>query len=222
VALHGEMRPRFTGQVAWRALVPGRGEPAEAQVFMGPGRHLVAYPLRGGALVNLVAVEERTAWAEEGWNHRGEPGEMRRAFAGFGGPVSGWLAQVEECALWGLFRHPVASRWHGPGAVLLGDAAHPTLPFLAQGACMALEDAWVLAECLGREGSDAAAFASFQAARRDRVVRIVNAATANARNYHLRGPARAVAHAGLRAIGRAAPGAMLARFDWLYGHDVTA
>jgi salicylate hydroxylase len=208
--------------VAWRALVPGAGEPAEAQVFMGPGRHLVAYPLRGGALVNLVAVEERAAWAAEGWHHAGEPGEMRRAFAGFGGPVPGWLAEVEACALWGLFRHPVASRWHGPGAVLLGDAAHPTLPFLAQGACMALEDAWVLAESLEREGSEAAALASYQAARRDRVVRIVNAATANARNYHLRGPARAVAHAGLRAIGGVAPGAMLARFDWLYGHDVTA
>ncbi len=221
-ALEGAAAPRFSGQVAWRALIPCPGGlPAEAQVFMGPGRHLVAYPLRGGSLLNLVAVEERRAWAAEGWHHEGDPGDLRAAFAGFGGPVRDWLAAVDRCAVWGLFRHEVAGRWHAPGVALLGDAAHPTLPFLAQGACMALEDAWALAASLDTGREEAVALAAYQAARRPRVCRIVEAATANARNYHLRGPAASVAHAMLRAADRVASGRVLARFDWLYGHDPT-
>lgn len=217
--------PFFTGQVAWRAVIAGRGsggEPAEAQVFMGPGRHLVSYPLRGGALRNLVAVEERAGWAAEGWHHRDDPARMRAAFAGFGGPVPGWLAQVEEVHLWGLFRHPVAQRWHGRRLAILGDAAHPTLPFLAQGANMALEDAWVLAAALAAAPSPEAGLAAYQAARAARVRRIVEAANRNARAYHLSGPLRLAAHAALRLGGRIAPGAALARFAWVYGHDVTA
>lgn len=219
-ALNGQAEPVFTGQVAWRALIACAEDPPEAQVFMGPGRHLVSYPL-GRGMRNIVAVEERRAWAAEGWHHRDDPAALRAAFDGFGGPVPEWLAAVETVHLWGLFRHTGAGRWHdGKGTAILGDAAHPTLPFLAQGANMALEDAWVLAACL--EALPAGqALARYQALRRNRVRRAVDAASANARNYHLRGPAAGVAHAGLRALGAVAPGAMLRRFDWLYGHDVT-
>ena len=222
-AILGAQPARFTGQVAWRATIPAApGEvPAEAQVFMAPGRHLVAYPLRDGTLVNLVAVEERRTWAAEDWHHPGDPAEMRMAFAGFGGPVPGWLAQVERVNLWGLFRHPVAPLWHEGSAVLLGDAAHPTLPFLAQGACMALEDAWALAAWLDR-ADRAEAFAGYQRQRRPRVERAIAAASANARNYHLGGPARLIGHGVLRLAGPVAPDRVLGRFDWLYGHDVTA
>jgi salicylate hydroxylase len=221
--LEGDARPRFTGQVAWRAVIPcPEGVPAESQVFMGPGRHLVAYPLRDGALLNIVAVEERTEWAAEGWHHPGDPDELRAAFAGFAQPVKRWLAAVDSCMLWGLFRHPVAGRWHAPGVAMLGDAAHPTLPFLAQGACMALEDAWVLAHVLDTLEDEAAALEGYQRTRRPRVRRIVEAATQNARNYHLRGPIATLAHASLRTADLVAPQRVLARFDWLYGHDVTA
>lgn len=224
--IHSAHRPgrddapaRFTGQVAWRAVIPDQEAPAVAQVFMAPGRHLVSYPLAGG-LRNIVAVEEREAWSEEGWHHEDEPAALRAAFAGFGDPVPGWLDQAERVHLWGLFRHEVARRWYGAGYALLGDAAHPTLPFLAQGANMALEDAWVLAACL--DGSpDDEALPIYQAKRRDRVVRIVEAASANARNYHLSGLRRSLAHAGLRLAGRLAPAAPLRRFDWLYGYDAT-
>ncbi len=223
-ALNGAAQPAFTGQVAWRATLPeapGAVEP-RAEVFLGPGRHLVSYPLRGGRLRNLVAVEERAAWAAEGWHHRDDPAALRAAFAGFGGPVPGWLARVDEVHLWGLFKHPVAARWQAPGLAILGDAAHPTLPFLAQGANMALEDAWVLAAALDAADDPAAGLAAYQAARAGRVRRIVAAADANARAYHLRGPARAAAHLALRLADRLAPGAPLARLAWLYGHDVTA
>ncbi len=224
-ALNGAEVPFFTGQVAWRAIVPNSADhPPEATVHMGPGRHLVSYPLRGGALVNLVAVEERKAWVAESWSGEDDAANLRAAFAGFGGAVPALLNNVERPGLWGLFRHPVARRWHAPGVVLLGDAAHPTLPFLAQGANMALEDAWALTAALSREGADLEArLKQFQDWRRARVVRVIAAANGNAWKYHLRTPGlRQVAHLGMGLMGRLMPQRMLGQFDWLYGYDVTA
>jgi len=221
-ALNGTIAPFFTGQVAWRATLPETGDlPPVARVFMGAGRHLVTYPLRGGRLRNIVAVEERDRWAEESWSLTDDPLALRIAFEAFVPEVRGWLDRIERPNLWGLFRHPVAARWQGQGVAILGDAAHPTLPFLAQGANMALEDAWVLADCLARAAPEAA-LPSYQARREVRVRRIVGAANANARNYHLSGARRDLAHLGLRLAGRFAPGMLMDRFDWLYGHDVTA
>lgn len=227
VALNGKVAPFFTHQVAWRTLIPcDPGAPSVAEVHMGPGRHLVSYPLRGGTLRNIVAVEERRRWVEEGWALRDDPLELRLAFERFGPRVRGWLDQVEDVYLWGLFRHPVARHWVKAlpqGAVaILGDAAHPTLPFLAQGACMGLEDAWVLAQALSGQTPQAEALAAYAAARSPRTARIVEAANRNARAYHLAGPVRGIAHLGLRLGGMLAPSAALARFDWIYGHDVTA
>ena len=226
-ALNGMVAPFFTHQVAWRTLIPcepGAGNVAE--VHMGPGRHLVSYPLRGGTLRNIVAVEERRRWAEEGWSMRDDPIELRLAFERFGPRVRGWLEQVEDVWLWGLFRHPVAKSWFRVlpegGVAILGDAAHPTLPFLAQGASMGLEDAWVLAASLTGHDTVAAGLAAYQSARAPRAARIVEAANRNARAYHLSGPVRGLAHLGLRLGGKIAPEAALKRFDWLYGHDVTA
>ena len=223
-ALNGAVAPFFTGQVAWRAVLPADPAtiPPVAQVHMGPGRHLVTYPLRGGTLRNIVAVEERRRWVEESWSLTDDPMALRLAFQDFAPDVRGWLDQVEAPGLWGLFRHPVASRWHGQGAAILGDAAHPTLPFLAQGAVMALEDAWVLAACLAAEAEAETALARYQARREDRVRRIVDAASANARAYHLSGLMRDIGHMGLRLAGALAPGRVLGRFDWIYDHDVTA
>ncbi len=213
--LNGDREPFFTGQVAWRAVIPDPGAAPVVQVFMGPGRHLVSYPI-GDDRRNIVAVEERPDWAAEGWHHEDDPSTLAAAFDGFRGPVPDWLARVERVHLWGLFRHPVAEVWERDGTALLGDAAHPTLPFLAQGANMALEDACVLAACLERGD-----LAAYQRLRRDRVVRIVAAAEANARNYHLAGFKKRAGHAVLRAAGTLAPQATLRRFDWLYGYDAT-
>ena len=222
VALNGADAPYFTGQVAWRATVPNKmGHGDVAMVTMGPGRHLVSYPLRGGALVNLVAVEERETWAEEGWNHTDDPAHLRAAFDGFGGLAGEMIAAVEAPTLWGLHRHPVAPVWQQGGVALLGDAAHPTLPFLAQGANMALEDAWVLADHVERGGT--AALPQYQSVRMPRVARVIKAAEGNAWRYHLRrGPVRFSAHSALRLGSRFAPMRMLGAFDWLYGVDVTA
>lgn len=221
-ALNGADRAQFTGQVAWRATVPNTvGHPDVAMVTMGSGRHLVSYPLRGGQMVNLVAVEERNDWAEEGWNHADDPANLRAAFSDFQGIAADMINAVEAPTLWGLHKHPVAAVWQRGGVALLGDAAHPTLPFLAQGANMALEDAWVLADHVKTGGVEA--LPAYQAARVPRVKRVIKAAEGNAWRYHLRpGPVRFAAHTVLRLGSKCAPMRMLGAFDWLYGVDVTA
>ncbi|HID68214.1 MAG TPA: FAD-dependent oxidoreductase [Roseibacterium sp.] len=220
--LNPRSKPFFTGQVAWRALVSTEPLAPEAHVFMGPGRHLVRYPLRGGALTNIVAVEERDSWATEDWTRTDDPRNLRTAFTDFCPEVRDLLAEVEAPGIWGLFRHPVAKHWHNGPLALLGDAAHPTLPFLAQGANMALEDAWVLAECLAGVPDEGQALHRYQDLRKSRTARIVEAANSNAANYHLRpGPYRAAAHTALRVAARIAPHSVTNRFNWLYNHDVT-
>ncbi|MCE0504237.1 FAD-dependent monooxygenase [Roseivivax sp. GX 12232] len=223
-ALNGPAAPRFTGQVAWRAVVPNvTGHPTEARVHMGPGRHLVSYPLRDGEAVNLVAVEERRDWVAESWSHHDDPENLQRAFAGFGGASARLLAEVETPGLWGLFRHPVAARWHAEGVALLGDAAHPTLPFLAQGANLALEDAWELCDACIRAETLGAGLAAYQSRRRDRATRVIKAASGNAWKFHLALPGlRQAAHLALSLGGRYAPDLMLKQFDWLYRYDPTA
>ncbi len=213
----------FTGQVAWRCTIPSdTALPDEAHVFMGPCRHLVRYPLRDGKTINVVAVQERDQWAAEGWHHRDDPENLRRAFVDFCPEVRALLDKADDVHLWGLFRHPVAEDWHADALALLGDAAHPTLPFMAQGANMALEDAWVLAQSLAAEASVPHALARYQAERRPRAMRIVQAAEDNAKNYHLPpGPYRLAAHTALRAAARFAPHAVTRRFDWIYRFDAT-
>ncbi|MDP5086568.1 MAG: FAD-dependent oxidoreductase [Yoonia sp.] len=214
-------QPFFTGQVAWRAMVTTDKPDPVARIWMAPGRHMVTYPLPNGRL-NIVAVQERSQWADEGWHHADDPGNLRMAFADCGWQVKSILGDVEDVRLWGLFRHPVALSWHMGSVAILGDAAHPTLPFLAQGANLAIEDAYVLARCCDEDASLANGLRRYQDLRRARVVKAIGAANRNARNYHLSGIKRAVAHAGLRGMGRLAPDAFLGRMRWLYDHDVTA
>ncbi len=221
--LNGTSAPFFTRQVAWRALVPNdTGRADDIRLHMGPHRHLVSYPLRGGDLLNLVAIQERAAWSAESWSQRDDPMALRAAFADFGPEVQALLERVGTVHLWGLFRHPVARVWGRDGVCVLGDAAHPTLPFMAQGANLALEDAWVLADAVAGADGLEAALADYQARRAERASRVVQAASNNAWKYHLSfPPMRWLAHAGLRAAGRMAPGRLLGAYDWIYGHDVT-
>ncbi|WP_342071225.1 FAD-dependent oxidoreductase [Yoonia algicola] len=213
--------PFFTGQVAWRAMIKIDAADPVARIWMAPKRHMVTYPLPGGRL-NIVAVQERSQWAQEGWHHADDPGNLRMAFADCGWEAKSILSKVEEARLWGLFRHPVAAKWHTGAVAILGDAAHPTLPFLAQGANLAIEDAYTLARCCDEDATIEAGLRSYQAKRRARVVRAIDAANKNARNYHFGGVQRMVAHAGLRTLGKLAPAAFLNRMSWLYDHDVTA
>ena len=223
-ALNKKTESFFTGQVAWRALVSNvDNRQHDVQVHMAPRSHIVSYPLRGGEMVNLVAVQERSEWSDEGWSHRDDPDNLRAVFNGAAPSVRKMLERVEDVNLWGLFRHPVADHWYGQGCVLLGDAAHPTLPFLAQGANMALEDAWALCACLLRTPDLNSALLHYETIRKPRVRKVIEAANNNAWRYHLpRGPVRLAAHMALGLGSRIAPSVMLKQFDWLYGYDITS
>jgi len=218
--LNPQTRAFFTGQVAWRSVVENViSQPPEARVHMGPHRHVVTYPIRDGRALNMVCIKEQADWCEEGWNHPDDPSILKQEFGDFIDllPV---FDQVHTLQKWGLFRHPVASHWAEDNVVIMGDAAHPTLPFLAQGAVMAIEDAWVLAACFHRHGTKG--LGMYQSIRMPRVTRVLAAANANAWKYHLANPiVRCVAHTVLGAGSRIAPTRLVRQFDWIYAHDVT-
>jgi salicylate hydroxylase len=221
--LNGTIAPFFTRQAAWRATVPNTmAHPDVAQVHMGPKRHVVSYPLRDGELVNIVAVQEQVGWTDEGWHIPDDPANLMETFKDFGGGVRRMLAEVSDVRKWGLFRHPVAPVWHKDNCALLGDAAHPTLPFMAQGAVMAMEDAWVLADALEKARDFGSGLASYHSRRAERVAKVVDTASKNAWKYHLsNGPLRMAAHMGIRMASTLAPKKMMGQFDWIYLHDVT-
>ena len=227
---NGRAEPFFTGHVAWRATVPETPQnPAaphlastdEVELYMGPGRHIVTYPLRGGQLRNIVAVEERAAWTEESWTKPDDTLALRKAFADMGDRPRALLKKVETVHIWGLFRHNVAQKWFAKNVVLLGDTVHPPLPFLAQGAGMAIEDAWVLAACLSETPNVEKAMTRYQALRYNRVEKTVKAANRNAWAYHLDGVMAFGAQTGMKVLGIVAPTQPIKAFRWLYDHDVT-
>lgn len=215
----------FTGQVAWRGVIPADRIPCDVPpvttLVMGPGRHIVIYRLRGGDQVNFVAVEERDGWTEESWTQPDDPANLRAAFDGWCPLVRDVLGACEETFLWGLFDHPVLPHWVDGRMALIGDAAHPMLPFLAQGAVMALEDAWVLAASLDAASEVDAGLSAYQSARMARATAVQKAAQGQTRLYHLGDPVRSVVHLGMRAVGRVAPKFGADRYEWIYAKDVT-
>ena len=178
LAPHAE--PRFRGQVAWRGLVPAAGLPAsvtarESVVWIGPDRHIVQYVLRGGSLVNFVAIAAKDEWTEEGWNTPSTVPEVTAEFSGWHEDVQTLLAATPAGALykWGLFDRDPLDQWVYGNIALLGDAAHPLVPFMAQGAAMAIEDALVLSRCLESHDSLSNALDGYQRVRTERTARIV-------------------------------------------------
>ncbi|MDT8344298.1 MAG: FAD-dependent monooxygenase, partial [Thermohalobaculum sp.] len=221
--LDGPAPVRFTGQVAWRAVLPAASLPVglippDATVWAGPGRHVVTYYLRGGALVNLVAVEETPDWVEEGWSVPGDPMQLRGLFAGWHWAVVRAVEAAGAPLRWGLFDRPPPGSWVRGRAALLGDACHPMLPFMAQGAAMALEDAVVLAQVLDTLPV-AEALRAYEARRRPRTTRVQAVSRGNADLFHARGLSRIVRHGAVEAAARLGPGIATGRLDWLYGFD---
>lgn len=219
VPVDGPVDARFTRQVAWRALVEWTSPPLPqmAQLFMGSGAHVVIYPLRQGRLVNVVAVEERADWREEGWTRAGDPDEFRVRFAAFGGLAGHVISAAKSVHVWALHLRPVARRWSDGNVALLGDAAHPTLPFMAQGACLALEDAWVLGAVLEEAPGMEQGLARYQELRQTRAERVVALAKGNAWRFHLPRPWSWGAEAALRIAG----GRLAQRLEWVYAYDAT-
>lgn len=211
----------YTGQRAWRATVPAQAPGNRAEIAMLPGRHVVTYPLRQGAMVNIVAVEETSDWTKEGWTHPADPEALQARFSDVHAELRALLKQVDDVFVWGLFAHPPLQGWARGHVALLGDAAHPMLPFLAQGAGMAIEDAWVLAASLQQQDIEPG-LQAYSARRLPRATRVQAASQANTSRYHMQsGALRFARHMALRSAGVLARDALLSRLDWLYGHDVT-
>jgi 3-hydroxybenzoate 6-monooxygenase len=210
---------RFSGATAWRALLPRDQVPApfsapEVGLWLGPRSHLVHYPVRGGKDLNVVAVVEGGT-AKQGWNRRAEPDVLLPAFDRWASPVRNLLRMVETWRCWSLFRLEPLRRWSDGRKALVGDAAHPVLPYLAQGAALAIEDAVTLAASLKAcNGDPLHAFPRYEALRRDRACRVQRQAARNGRLYHLRGPLALARNFVLR---QRRPEALLENFDWLYG-----
>ncbi|MCR9279406.1 MAG: FAD-dependent monooxygenase [Pseudomonadaceae bacterium] len=223
--LFGPADPSFTGNVAWRALVPVSKLPTDlirpmATAWWGPGKHFVHYYVRRGELVNCVCVVEKDGWEVESWTERGELAELRRDFAGWHPDLGQLIDNIDEGSLfkWALFDRPPMPAWSRNRVTLLGDACHPTLPFMAQGAAMAIEDGAVLARCLASVGDVDAAFKRYESLRMARTAGVQHGSRRNARVFHMRG-----INARLRnlAAGRASGNSLdkLFRYDPLSAAD---
>lgn len=216
--------PEFTGQVAWRGLIPTKDLPPglippDATVWAGPGKHFVTYYVRGGDLVNFVAVEERTDWRGESWTEPGDKSALSAAFDGWRSEVTELIDRVDQCFLWALFDRRPLSRWSDGNVALIGDACHPMPPFMAQGAAMAMEDAYVLAKCLDADSDTPRALRHYENLRKPRTTKVLNRARANADLFHMEGPG---ARARLLAASFVPRRFALTPFDWIYGFDPTA
>jgi salicylate hydroxylase len=218
----GDTRPpRFAHHTAWRALAPADAVAAELRepavnLWLGRNAHLVHYPVRGGALINVVAIIGDD-WTGPNWSEPGMRDQLLERFgAGAWPPLPrSLLAVPHRWQKWALSDRPPLARWGRGVVTLLGDAAHPMLPYLAQGAAMAIEDAAVLAMRIGESPDDiAAAMRRYQHQRRGRTARAQRAARRNAAIYHMGG-----AEAFLRTLAMVAMGGrrLIRRYDWLYG-----
>jgi salicylate hydroxylase len=175
-SLFDDPPPHFAGQTAFRCLIPRAAaapfiQGGTAAVYVGASRIFNRYPIRQGTLINVVGIARTEQWHAEGWHTPATIGEFVQVFGGFHPDVLSLIecAPPQSLIKWGLFVRPPMRVWSAGGAVLLGDAAHPILPFLGLGAALAIEDGIVLARALAVAGDLRSAFAAFQRARADRV-----------------------------------------------------
>ncbi|WP_086937112.1 FAD-dependent monooxygenase [Tardiphaga robiniae] len=221
--LFPETQPHFSGLIAWRGtLETSRLErtliPQGVQLWMGPKAHLVVYPVSSGERINMVAIMPGAAM-QPGGSDAGDASEIRRHFAASRWPANAraMIESIDNWRRWPLLTMPDGGMWHEGSVALLGDAAHAMLPFAAQGAGMAIEDAAVLAECLRPVGDDAAAIAPalarYATLRQPRVTLIQRTARQSGQIYHLHGPMALARDLTMRALGA---GRLQARQDWIY------
>ena len=218
------VQPQFSGLIAWRGTLDATTLPREytaprVQLWMGPDAHLVAYPISGAKQINVVAIVPGT-WNRPGWSAQGDANDLKGAFASRRWPATArmLIGAVDEWRRWALFTLPDLADWNSGAIALLGDAAHAMLPFAAQGAGMAIEDAAVLANCLSQSTGDniagvPAALKRYSGLRRGRVLRVQRTARQQGRIYHLTGPLALARDLAIQAMG---PQRMLARQDWIY------
>lgn len=228
-SLYGPESPRFTGVICWRGVVPTSIMPAgmvspDMGAWFGPHSTLVTYYVRRGELINWAALYDAHDWREESWKTEGKPEEVMQTYADWHPAVNELIAKTGRLYKWALFDREPLPQWSTGRITLLGDSAHPMLPYLAQGACMAVEDGYVLASELARPGVDAAqALKNYEALRRPRTARVQLASRARTRVNQATSPiarlGRDLAYAVRKFIN---PAKHTYGVEWIYGHDVTA
>jgi 2-polyprenyl-6-methoxyphenol hydroxylase-like FAD-dependent oxidoreductase len=211
------VEPLFANHTAWRTLLPMRDLPSPFSdnavgLWLGPGAHLVHYPVRGGEALNVVVVTEGGR-AEQGWDRSADLDTLFASVRQWHDTPRAMIESEASWRIWSLFSLPALPRWSKGRVVLIGDAAHPILPFLAQGAGLAIEDAGTLAEALVSSDDPACAFSAYERLRRQRAARVQRASARLGRIYHLRFPWRQARNLAIRLRG---PESHLTSLDWLY------
>jgi 3-hydroxybenzoate 6-monooxygenase len=217
--LIGDTPPHFAAQVLFRALVPFSNmtgvDASAVTLWLCRGAHMVHYPVSAGRSLNIVAVTSGF-WRDEGWSTQAEPDKVLPNFGECAPALASLLRLPNTWMKWAGFRHDPAPFWSKGRVTLIGDAAHPMLPFLAQGAAMAVEDAAVLSCTLSAGAEVREAFRTYERARRAHASRVVRSSNRQASIYHASGLLRLVRNAAFRFLGE---GAFLSRMAWLYGWE---
>lgn len=221
--LTGADRPHFTGCVAWRGLIqssllPSRFSRPVGTNWVGSGGHVVTYPVRGLESFNFVGIVERDDWQVESWTERGTHDECAADFDGWHPDIHEIIRNIDVPYKWALLGRQPLTRWSFGRTTLLGDAAHPTLPMLAQGANMAIEDGAVLAQCLSGNDDAEQALSRYESLRIGRATKLVNGALDNAKRFHNPALADAVG-AKLYVENEWREDKIKQRYDWIFEYD---
>jgi 2-polyprenyl-6-methoxyphenol hydroxylase-like FAD-dependent oxidoreductase len=222
-ALFGPEKPRFTGCVAHRGLVPADrlthlGLELTIQIWMGPRRHFVHYFVSAGRLVNFVAISEEETWLRESWVDRGDLSDVLAAYAGWHNQVISIIGAADETYKWALFDRAPLSQWSVGRVTLLGDSCHPMLPFMGQGAGQAIEDAATLKACLLKFPGDVpAVLRLYEHLRLPRASRLQGMSAANKTRFHMPDGPDQIERDAQMASG--ATDWSFAAIAWLYEHD---
>jgi salicylate hydroxylase len=220
--------PRFTGHMCWRSVVPFARQPLDfvspdSSFWLGPNGHVVTYYICRGEAVNIVAVQETAQWVEESWNVESSQQELLDAYRGWHPNLLRLFSEAESVFKWGLFDRDPMTTWSRGRVTLLGDAAHPMLPYLSQGAAMAIEDAYVLAKSLAAGAAVAEALKEYEALRLPRTSRVQLESRERGRTYHLSSPvALFYRDLAYRMRGLFNPQSSGIGADWVYAFDATA
>ncbi len=221
-ALFTPQSPHFTGCVAYRGLVPAErladlALEVTAQVWMGPGSHFVHYYVQNFRLVNFVAIFDQDTWTRESWNDRGEVEDVLATYDGWHPQIRAIVGAVDSTFVWALFDRAPLERWSVGRVTLLGDACHPMLPFMAQGAAQAIEDGAALAACLKHERDIPTALRLYEQLRLPRASRLQAMSATNKTRFHLPDGLEQEQRDALMASG--STDWSIKAVEWLYGHD---